>query len=364
MKINDILLEAPKKKATKKNPYKPEVIADLDMQEAAIAAANKIATFIRTKCKPWLAASKNGSITIYRGISDRGGLAFTKKTREDRRPKDTGAARHQAFNAAIAAAGGVANRSNSLFSSSDDDVAMQYGTAYVLIPVGNFNYTWSPNWDDWTGSAEMSDLAELLAPKALSQKQETRIKALKASFPAYKEKKKAEITAEYQKKAKELPAKIKAKKARLAKLKNKHTYTYSDLAYDIRKYEEELQELKTPANFTKRVNKQLAYRMEYDDKNPLNQIKSLQDNRSGGENANALKNPKSYDPEKARKIIIADKQLDGAWKSGNEIMVACEKGLYIKPTFYKKFVLPTLTKKKVTAKYNPNDDDDDDDGYW
>jgi hypothetical protein len=381
MKAEELLLEAPKKKPAKKkaakkkavkkkvakkktNVYKPQVIADLDLQEAAIAAAQKVAAFMQQKCQPWLQGTKNGQLYIYRGVSDRGGLAFTKKAREDRRPKDTEPTRHKAFNAAIEAAGGVANRSNSLFCGSRSQ-ASSYGKVYILVPVGKFNFTWSPKWHDWTGDAENYQLKELLKPAAKDNTLEQQIKALQAQIPAYNQKKMKQAEAEVAKRIKSYPVKIAAAKKRLATLKDKNSWTAKDLKYDIQRYTKRLQEYKNPAYVKKEVNSLFKYNTQYDSNNPKVKIERLKRDSKDRPSKDLL-DPKNYDPVKVKARIVADKDLTKALTANKEVMISCEAGLYIKDVFYKNFVLPTLKGKKITAKYSAessNRYDDDDDWY-
>ncbi len=382
MKIEELLLEAPKKKKpakkkavkkkavkkkTNKDLYKPQPIAELDMQEAAIRAAAKVATFMKGKCQPWLKASKNGTLIVYRGISDRGGLAFTKKTREDREPKDTENDRHKAFDAAITAAGGVANRTNSLFCSANKARASIYGKVYVLIPVGLFNYTWSPEWSDWTGDAEVDELTKIAKPFEQDPAVLEKIKALKAKIPAYKAKKMKQVEDSLRAEIQKLPPKIKKMKARLAAMKYKKSWSAYDLKRDINYYEQRVVLLKDPVNFKKKVIETFKDQSYYDNANPEKEIRNLQ-SRSEYRDIDELQDPSVYDPVKVKKVIVADRELDKAVKSGNEIMISCPAGLYVQESFFKDFVRPTLLGKKITAKYKStstsNYDDDDDDGYW
>ena len=106
--------------------------------------------YIQEHCGPWL--SQAGSGVAYRGISERakqGRVLFTHPVRTDRRPKDSTASTHEFFNDLISLTGGVANRSNSAFVTPSISTAENYGQACVVMPVGEFSYTWSPDIKDW-----------------------------------------------------------------------------------------------------------------------------------------------------------------------------------------------------------------------
>lgn len=108
----------------------------------------RLREFIQANCRPWL-ESYTGKETLYRGIRNVENLAFTRPVRQDRRPRDSDMETHQFFNHVISMAGGVANRSNSAFVTTDSRSAQEYGTVCVVMPVGDFNYTWSPYMQDW-----------------------------------------------------------------------------------------------------------------------------------------------------------------------------------------------------------------------
>jgi len=372
MKIYDVLTEAPKKKkvATKKaaNSYKPTVIADLDMQSAAVAAAQKIAMFAKKNCAPWLAATKNGSQYVYRGISDRGGLAFTKKTREDRRPKDTGKVRHDAFNAAITAAGGIANRSNSLFCTSSKGTAGEYGRIYVLLPVGKFNYTWGAEWEDWTAEAEIGDLQDLLVPKKIGPDVQKKIAELKKQVSVFKATLSKTAELDYTKRLASLTKELDQYKKMLAKekAKSKNNQAYWALeSYrsSVNDLTSSLKKLKTPAGKKKYLANRINMLLSDSPKSPEYKIQALIGD-PGNRDAKDTLDPKNYDPKRAKEMILADRELGEALRAGMELMIKCDAGLYIKPSFYEGFVLPLLQGKKITQKYSDYQDDDDDEGYW
>lgn len=140
--------------------------------------SSKLAEFIYKNAKPWLDESKKGAYRSYRGLTMRSApganadlehtgldysLAFTGPAfKKDRRPLDTSAMRHAAFNGMIAAVGGVANRSNSIFTSGSATQASAYGNVYVAIPLGLFYYTWSPVHRDWTTTFTTDTIRECL----------------------------------------------------------------------------------------------------------------------------------------------------------------------------------------------------------
>jgi hypothetical protein len=133
-----------------------------DAKKIVLEKANQLVAYIKQNCKPWLVESKKGLNYVYRGFSGNPrNLAFLKDVRQNRRPRDSGRKQHEVMDFMITACGKVANRSNSIFTTSDISTATEYGTAYVAIPVGNFHYTWHVDLDDWHGHAVWEDASYL-----------------------------------------------------------------------------------------------------------------------------------------------------------------------------------------------------------
>jgi hypothetical protein len=116
--------------------------------------------YIIANCKPWMQAAY-GEVA-WRGVRKYKWLtrgetapnAFVRNTRSDRVPKDSDKKLHKLYNLWIRLAGGVANRSNSIFVSGNRREAHAYGKVYAVYPIGQFNYTWSPRLDDWYSNLE------------------------------------------------------------------------------------------------------------------------------------------------------------------------------------------------------------------
>ena len=87
---------------------------------------------------------------MYRGYEKFSEEPFHRPFRENREPKDSGLFHQDLYNAAIDTAGGVANRSNSIFVSGDPIHARKYGETYVVFPMGDhWNYTFHMGVKDW-----------------------------------------------------------------------------------------------------------------------------------------------------------------------------------------------------------------------
>lgn len=126
----------------------------------------KAKAYIKKNCKRWVDAS-NGQL-VYRGVRNIFEIMFIKKTRNDRKPLDTHQALSDAWNILINLESGSANRNNSIFVTGNKDEAREYGKLFVCIPVGNFHYTWSPEYYDWTRQFRYRQIHSLLKPDVLS----------------------------------------------------------------------------------------------------------------------------------------------------------------------------------------------------
>ncbi len=107
--------------------------------------------FLLENCKEWLAAHNNQPTLAYRGLRGNQDVVLPSKGayRENRAPTDSPPILHKLFDNAIAKAGLVANRSNSIFVTGSKDFAKKYGAVFMVFPIGPFHYTWSKSAKDW-----------------------------------------------------------------------------------------------------------------------------------------------------------------------------------------------------------------------
>lgn len=134
---------------------------EFDKQDMGQMKAEEVADFIKRHCKPWLSQTDNGDFLVYRGfkrIKDDGDdytIAFRKKVRKDRQPHSSTPFEHELFGYLIDAGKKVANRTNAVFATSNWGDAKIYGKAFVILPIGKFNYTWHENYRDWWTDLEL-----------------------------------------------------------------------------------------------------------------------------------------------------------------------------------------------------------------
>lgn len=115
-------------------------------------SGHALANYIRQYCGQWLSEIGDPARVFYRGAALRTGTetAIVFPISKNRPPRDSSAIQNTAYIAMIKAAGGVANRYNSAFVTASKPTAATFGFPYVFMPIGDFHYTWSNLWKDWT----------------------------------------------------------------------------------------------------------------------------------------------------------------------------------------------------------------------
>lgn len=398
MKLYELLTEAPKKDAYAAKSFFGN---DANAKKIVLARGKKVAEFIKSKCAPWYKESNKGKVKFYRGFAKGANeVAFTKKVRTNRRPKDSGAREHDAFNTLIKLGGGKANRSNAVFASSELFVAEEYGQAFVVIPIGQYTYTWHNYYDDWTGQVPWGELL------TIKQKKEAKGK-------------KSKVELEYEDKRAENEKTLNQFRAMLKKvftdngIKAPTPSQWFNMSYDIddiTKYKEgtfagghgvkfkNVQKGKKPfikdgyyskdkwqkhwvglynhlatlpeakrgtyVTLLKKIDKQVrpahqAYQWlkKYKD---LNAYKLMYTSNHGGYGSHGASaktwlpskhKPSSLDKENSElkrflKGLQVDKNLEAARRSGHEIMIKSTSVLGVDVQFYQKVVLPMLDGKQ------------------
>lgn len=148
MKIKELFenTQAVPKPAIIQNDLALDVTTHQPFAHASDYAA-ECATWLKTNCSAWIKQSK-GEL-VYRGVQGTTpGVFVVKAVRKDRRPLHSDVTLHNLFNKAIDAAGLSANRTNSVFVTGNMNTARLYGEVHVAFPVGDFDFTWAPQYED------------------------------------------------------------------------------------------------------------------------------------------------------------------------------------------------------------------------
>lgn len=113
-----------------------------------------IGRLLSLHCEPWIREAQ-GHLTFRGTDRTNNRPAFTRRVRDDRKPRDSGPEENQLFEFFLEAAGSSARRHNSLYVTGREDYADSYGFPHVVYPMGNFSYTWLPGVSDWGILANM-----------------------------------------------------------------------------------------------------------------------------------------------------------------------------------------------------------------
>lgn len=146
MHINDLVCEAANtgKKLPPPSSHKTPLLPELPGKITA-AYQRKLKALseeIHINCSGFLQEIFSTIFLPWRGSRDSLG-AFLGVSRDNRQPKDSLRELQLVFDQALAQLGFTAVRGNSVFVTSDYDLASSYGTPYVIIPWDTCDFTWS-----------------------------------------------------------------------------------------------------------------------------------------------------------------------------------------------------------------------------
>jgi hypothetical protein len=107
-----------------------------------------IVPLLEKNCSNVISGMREAKKFLYRGIKNQTSAVFIGKSRKDRQPMSSTSEFHANINMAFVAAGLKANRSNSIFCTSNLADSAGYGESYMIFPVNGFHFTWSPRISD------------------------------------------------------------------------------------------------------------------------------------------------------------------------------------------------------------------------
>lgn len=120
---------------------------------------DQLIRFLKLNCRPWLSQTNNGKLIAYRGVGTPRNHNdwYIVEVPQNRNPRDSTSEHHNKLISRIQKAGGIANRNNSIFVTGRPEQALAFavskefhrGKIFAVVPVGNFNITWSENFRDW-----------------------------------------------------------------------------------------------------------------------------------------------------------------------------------------------------------------------
>lgn len=128
-------------------------LKEIITEEEEIKDFDELTGFIDKNCQSFLKQIDYDfkKYQLYRGITYPPQFAATYQTNMNRTPANTPLQLHKIYIEAFRNAGFVANRNNSVFCSGSRSQAASYGSVANLIPIGDFEITWSPEIKDLYG---------------------------------------------------------------------------------------------------------------------------------------------------------------------------------------------------------------------
>jgi len=105
---------------------------------------------INKKCQPFLKEFKSSNCKnlLFRAVNKKIKLYEEIKPRQDRLPKDTPLNIHKLLDDKFNENFGWKARSEGVFVSSNMEKIKPYGLPYIFIPIGKYEYLWSPKIED------------------------------------------------------------------------------------------------------------------------------------------------------------------------------------------------------------------------
>jgi hypothetical protein len=113
-----------------------------------LASPERAAMLLQQNCKPYFAQAGGWNDVLYRGITYELKPIGVYQNRGKRRPVNTKPMVQALIDDYFMNKFGVRFRAESIFAVPDPNVAASYGTIYVVFPIGEFKYCWSPNVED------------------------------------------------------------------------------------------------------------------------------------------------------------------------------------------------------------------------
>lgn len=118
---------------------------------APIRTYSDLLKFVNEHCQPYIHENPYFETNrLYRGMKTPSTIASINTIRKDRLPKDTAKQVQKELDEEFISQGFKAIRSNSMFCIGESYNAEEYGEVHVVYPMGNFEYTWSPEIRDLT----------------------------------------------------------------------------------------------------------------------------------------------------------------------------------------------------------------------
>lgn len=150
-----------------------------DVQD--ITTLEQLTDYVNEHCKEYVQQNPNWiKRPLYRGIKLSGlkGIQI-RPIRQDRKPRDSSNLVQTQIDDYLSANGFKALRGNSIFCTSSQGSAFEFGKVFVIFPIGHFDFTWNPKFDDLT--VDVKDMLYIVH----SDEKNIRVSDMSSTFAGY-----------------------------------------------------------------------------------------------------------------------------------------------------------------------------------
>ncbi|AUZ94873.1 hypothetical protein FDI40_gp061 [Agrobacterium phage Atu_ph07] len=163
-----------------------------DVQD--ITTLEQLTEYVNTHCKEYVQQNPNWvKRPLYRGIKIAGLKDIQiRQIRQDRKPRDSSNLIQTQIDDYLSANGFKALRGNSIFCTSSQGSAVEFGKEFVIFPIGHFDFTWNPKFDDLT--VDIKDMLYIVP----SDEKNIYVREMSSSLAGY-------INSEFKKQGIEMP---------------------------------------------------------------------------------------------------------------------------------------------------------------
>lgn len=142
--------------------FKQFIINETSSELSAPKSITALKKILDRDCAPFMKEMGHDwdMISLYRGIYlHQSRKSIVKiKVNKNRKPKDIPLNLHKMFNAMFEEEHGVDSiRSESIFATGNSNIAKRYGIIYVIFPIGDYTYWWSPKVADLWHQVDRKD---------------------------------------------------------------------------------------------------------------------------------------------------------------------------------------------------------------
>jgi len=103
---------------------------------------------LKEQCRPYIIETKASPNFLYRGVDELLTRYIIRKPRMDRRPTDTPVNVSNRVDDMFQKKFGWRPRSQGVFAVASPELASEYGRPYIFVPLGKYEYLWSPKVED------------------------------------------------------------------------------------------------------------------------------------------------------------------------------------------------------------------------